>query len=96
MVVTRDIVIFIGLIVVFLPKKFPVVSPSYLGKFTTFSQAITLLVVMSEGVPVFRGVLYQFLNTFIYLTAVFTALSFVQYIFRGVAMLKEKLGTSHA
>lgn len=89
-VVVRDVAIFTGLLVLFLPRKFPTVSPSYLGKFTTFFQAATLLIVMSEGVPLFQGILPPFLLDVIYITALFTLLSFIQYTVRGIAMLKER------
>lgn len=89
MVVVRDIFIFAGLMIILLPQKFPVASPSYLGKFTTFFQAVMLLVVMSEGVPVFDVVLAPLSETVLMITAGLTLLSFVQYLIRGTMMLKE-------
>ncbi len=90
MVVVRDIFIFAGLIIILLPQKFPAASPSYLGKFTTFLQAITLFVVMSEGVPTFNALLSPLFNTVIYITTVLTLLSFIQYIFRGIVMIRDR------
>ena len=88
-VVGRDIVIFVGLLVVFIPQKFPVAAPSYLGKFTTFFQALTLLMVMSDRVPAFKGYLTPFYSTILYATAALTVLSFIQYISRGISMLNN-------
>ncbi|MCL4558836.1 MAG: CDP-alcohol phosphatidyltransferase family protein [Deltaproteobacteria bacterium] len=89
-VVSRDVVLLGGLLVVFMPQKFPVTSPSYLGKFTTFSQALTLLVVMSDGVPALKGYLSQFRVPILYATLVLTVLSLVQYVFRGISMLRHR------
>jgi cardiolipin synthase len=88
-VVGRDIVIFAGLLIVFMPQKFPVASPSYLGKFTNFFQALTLLMIMSDRVPAFSGYLRPLYTTVIYTTASFTIFSFLQYVFRGIVMLKQ-------
>jgi cardiolipin synthase len=88
-VVSRDVVIFGGLLVVFMPRKFPVASPSYLGKFTTFFQALTLFVVMSDRVPALKGYLTKLYPVVLYTTAVLTVLSFVQYVLRGIALLNR-------
>ncbi len=88
-VVGRDVVLLCGLLVVFMPQRFPVTSPSYLGKFTTFFQALTLLVVMSDSVPAFKGYLTRFYSPALYVTLVLTLLSLVQYVFRGIAMLRH-------
>jgi cardiolipin synthase len=93
MVVGRDIVIFVGLLVVFIPQKFPVASPSYLGKFTTFFQALTLLMVMSDRVPAFKGYLTPFYSSVLYTTAALTVLSFIQYVSRGISMLNHRVTT---
>ena len=92
-VVGRDIVIFVGLLVVFIPQKFPVAAPSYLGKFTTFFQALTLLMVMSDRVPSLKGYLTTFYSPVLYATAALTVLSFVQYISRGISMLNNGVTT---
>jgi len=89
-VVGRDIILFIGLLVIFFPKRFPVASPSYLGKFTTLFQACILLIVMSDRVPAFNGFLTPLFMPVVYATAVLTIFSFIQYTIRGIAMLKEK------
>ncbi len=88
-VVGRDIVLFGGLLVVFMPQKFPVASPSYLGKFTTFFQALLLLVVMSDRVPALKGYLSMLYPAILSATAVLTLLSLVQYVFRGIGMLNR-------
>lgn len=88
-VVGRDLILFGGLLVVFLPQKFPVASPSYLGKFTTFSQAITLLVVMSDRVPAVRGYLSPAYPAVLYVTGALTVLSLSQYVVRGIGMLRR-------
>ncbi|MGB9736604.1 MAG: CDP-alcohol phosphatidyltransferase family protein [bacterium] len=89
-VVGRDIVIFAGLFVVFMPQKFPVASPSYLGKFTTFFQALTLLLVMADRVPALKGYLTALYLPVLYTTATLTILSLIQYVARGILMLKHR------
>lgn len=89
-VVGRDVVIFAGLLVVFLPQKFPVASPSYLGKFTTFFQALILLLVMSDRVPSLKGFLTPLYLPVLYTTATLTILSLIQYVYRGILMLMHK------
>jgi len=88
-VVGRDVIIFAGLLVVFMPQKFPVASPSYLGKFTTFFQALTLLIVMTDKVPGLRGYSTPLYPTVLYTTASLTVLSLIQYVFRGILMLRH-------
>lgn len=94
LVVGRDVVLFAGLVVVFMPQKFPVASPSYLGKFTTFFQAITLLLIMTDRVPTLKGYSTPFYYPVLYITASLTILSLIQYVIRGILMLKQE-GSKH-
>ncbi len=89
-VIGRDVIIAVGLFVIFLPQKFPAVSPSYLGKFTTFAQAITLIISISSGIRYFNSVLSSFFMPSVYITALFTIVSMIQYIHRGIVMLKDR------
>ncbi len=79
-VISRDIIIILGAAVLHLVTGKLKVSPSWLGKVTTFLQMITiiaLLAVLKQAV--------LFWN----LTAIFTVLSGIDYIWRGSKLFNE-------
>jgi cardiolipin synthase len=89
-VLSRDVAIVVGSAVLYMQEHALTVSPSWLGKGTTFLQlflvAVTLLFMNFGGDPF----LHQLL---IWAVAAFTILSGLHYIVRGVGMLKLSLLT---
>ena len=79
-IVFRDLVIVVGLVVIFLVNGTVRVEPNLIGKTTTALQMITLVLIFLEWLP---AVIY-----FCYLTAFFTILSCLVYIVRDLRRLK--------
>jgi len=80
LVITRDGIIFLGSILIYLIKGKFKVAPSYFGKVTTFFQMFTIIFILSN-VPFWRIVLY--------LAVFFTVLSGADYIRRGNKLLND-------
>jgi cardiolipin synthase len=86
-VITRDVVILMGLLVMFLTGYHPKINPSFLSKTTTTFQIVTILfALMAWYFPTFK---HLFLVA-IYGTAIITILSGIQYIYIGTRILNEK------
>ncbi len=86
-VITRDVIILLGFLVMILTNYHPQINPSLLSKLTTVLQICTVLtVLMKDAYPLFKpisaGVIYG--------TAFFTILSGIQYIYIGTRILNEK------
>ncbi len=79
-VVSRDIIIIIGSVIIYLMKGVLEIMPSKLGKTTTFFQMLTVI-----------SVLLHFKYAFVIwnLAAIFTVLSGMGYIRRGSVVLSE-------
>jgi cardiolipin synthase len=86
-VITRDIIILVGFLVMFLVDYHPKISPSLLSKMTTTLQIVTILfVLLAWYFPAFKHVSILA----IYGTAMITILSGTQYIYIGARILNEK------
>jgi cardiolipin synthase len=86
-VVTRDVIILIGFLVLLLTNYHPKIRPSLVSKVTTVFQISTILLVFMEGyAPVFK----QLSTIAIYGTSIFTILSGAHYIYFGTRILNEK------
>ncbi len=86
-VVTRDIIILIGFLVMTLTSYHPEINPSLLSKMTTAFQILTIVLVLFTGYyPTFK----QISIIAIYGTAVMTILSGAHYIYIGTRILNEK------
>jgi cardiolipin synthase len=86
-VITRDVIILVGFLVMFLTGYRPKIQPSLLSKITTVFQIATILLVLMAGYsPVFQ----QLSVIAIYGTAVITILSGSHYIYIGTQILNEK------
>ncbi|MBU3911769.1 MAG: CDP-diacylglycerol--glycerol-3-phosphate 3-phosphatidyltransferase [Candidatus Omnitrophica bacterium] len=79
-VLTRDIIIVLGSVIIYFLKGDVTIKPSFLGKATTFFQMIAILAILT----VFRS--HRF---FVYPAAFFTILSGIDYIWRGSRQLNE-------
>jgi len=86
-VITRDIIILVGFLVMFLTNYHPKINPSLLSKMTTTFQIITILFALLAGLsPAFLR-----LSTLAYyVTGIITILSGTQYVYIGARILNEK------
>jgi cardiolipin synthase len=86
-VITRDVIIVVGFLVMFLTNYHPKINPSLLSKITTVFQILTIVLVLFTGYyPAFK----QISMIAIYGTAVMTVLSGAHYIYIGTRILNEK------
>jgi cardiolipin synthase len=83
-VITRDVVIFLGFFLFFLTNYHPKVRPSMLSKVTTNFQIVTILVILLAE---YWSFLTQLIPIGVYGTALFTILSGAHYIFIGTKIL---------
>lgn len=86
-VITRDIIIMVGFLVMFLTNYHPKISPSFLSKTTTTFQILTILCALLAGLlPGFK----ELSSLAYYATGIITILSGVQYVYIGARMLNGK------
>lgn len=84
-VVSRDLIILLGVIILYLLKIEVIITPSIWGKLTTFFQMFTILSLLIN-LPFFRWV---------YTTAIiFTLISGIDYFLRGVKVLNAKINST--
>jgi CDP-diacylglycerol--glycerol-3-phosphate 3-phosphatidyltransferase len=86
-VVSRDLVISFGFAILKMLKIDIEISPSFWGKFTTFSQMITILWILLN-IP------YHFYISLV--AAAFTLISGLDYFSRGIKALNVKVNSSHS
>jgi len=79
-VITRDIIIIIGSLLIYILKGNIDIRPSWLGKITTFFQMISILFILA---------IFKYNQFFIYPAVAVTLLSTVDYIWRGSRLLSE-------
>jgi cardiolipin synthase len=86
-VITRDVIILVGFLVMLLTNYHPKINPSLLSKITTTFQILTVVLVLFTGYyPAFK----QLSIVSIYGTAIITILSGSHYIYLGTRILNEK------
>jgi cardiolipin synthase len=86
-VITRDVIILVGFLVMTLTNYHPKINPSLLSKMTTAFQIVTILLSLMAGYsPTFQ----QLSMIAIYGTAILTILSGSHYIYIGTRILNEK------
>jgi cardiolipin synthase (CMP-forming) len=86
-VITRDVIILVGMLVMILTSYRPEINPSFLSKTTTTFQIVTILfVLLAWDFPTFK----QLSTIAIYGTAIITILSGSQYIYIGTQILNGK------
>jgi cardiolipin synthase len=83
--ISRDVIILLGVLVLYL-NRYPVkIQPSLLGKATTCMQVVTILIVLSDDYLNIRFLkIYSF-----WLAALFTVASGLQYIRSGLIVLNQ-------
>jgi len=79
-VISRDIIILLGSSVIYFLKGTITIKPSILGKITTFFQMIAILAILT---------IFRYNKFLIYPAVFFTALSGIDYIWRGSKQLNE-------
>jgi len=87
-VITRDVIIVLGFLVMVLNNYHPKINPSILSKMTTVFQIITIALVLLSG---YYPALRQLSVIAVYGTAVMTVLSGSHYIYLGTRILNEKI-----
>ena len=86
-VITRDIMILVGFLVMFLTNHHPKINPSLLSKMTTTFQIITILLALLAG---FSATFLRLSTLAYYVTGIITVLSGTQYVYIGARILNEK------
>jgi cardiolipin synthase len=86
-VITRDVIILVGFLVMWLTNYHPEIHPSLLSKMTTAFQIATILLVLMID---YSSTFQQLSVIAIYATAVLTILSGLHYIYTGTRILNEK------
>jgi len=86
-VITRDIMILVGFLVMFLTNHHPKINPSLLSKMTTTFQIITILLALLAG---FSATFLRLSTYAYYVTGIITVLSGTQYVYIGARILNGK------
>jgi cardiolipin synthase len=89
-VITRDVIILLGILVMIFINHRPKIEPTFLSKATTTLQILTVvLVLLSRDELMF----YRLYTVAIYGTTIFTILSGVHYMYIGIRILNERIAT---
>jgi cardiolipin synthase len=89
-VITRDVIILLGILVIMLISHPPKIHPSFISKATTTFQILTVLLALLTGYnPLFKRLTY----IAIYGTTILTILSGIHYIYLGTRILNQKKST---
>jgi cardiolipin synthase len=89
-VITRDIIILLGILVIMLISHPPQIRPSFISKVTTTFQILTVLLALLTGYdPLFKPLT----SGAIYGTTCLTILSGIHYIYLGTRILNQKKST---
>lgn len=81
-VLSRDIIILLGLLIIYFLKGNVTIKPSWLGKVTTFFQMIAIMAVL---------VTFRYNKFLIYPAVLFTVFSGIDYVWRGSKQLSEDI-----
>jgi len=85
-VISRDMVILLGISLLFILSISFDVKPAFISKITTLSQILTVfLVLMSKSFPLFTS--YEVIEVFFWITASFTIISGFNYLLRGIKFI---------
>lgn len=77
-VISRDIIIFLGIAIIYFLKGEIKIKPSWLGKMTTFFQMLAILAIL---------IIFKYNKFLIYPAVFFTVISGIDYIWRGSRQL---------
>jgi len=87
LVITRDVIILVGLLVMILTNYHPKIQPSLLSKITTVFQISTILLILMAG---HNPIFYKLSTVAIYGATFFTIISGSHYIYIGTRILNGK------
>ncbi|MFC1623756.1 CDP-diacylglycerol--glycerol-3-phosphate 3-phosphatidyltransferase [Candidatus Omnitrophota bacterium] len=79
-VISRDIIIILGFLLIYFLKGSTSIKPSMLGKITTFFQMIAIMAILT---------IFKYNKFLMYPAVLFTVLSCIDYIWRGSKQLSE-------
>jgi cardiolipin synthase len=85
-VIARDMMILLGISVLFLNRLEIIIKPSFLSKITTWAQFVTVLIVLSESYLPSITKLYPYI---FYVTGLLTIGSGLHYMYSGLKMIGE-------
>ncbi|UCG12937.1 MAG: CDP-alcohol phosphatidyltransferase family protein [Deltaproteobacteria bacterium] len=85
-VLSRDVLIVMGVFILFMQDLPFEIKPSLSSKLTTFTQIITVIITMTTAIV---GPHQIVLNVMFYLTGAVTIVSWVQYMGRGLRIMQE-------
>ncbi len=89
-VITRDVIILLGILVIMLLSRPPAIHPSFISKMTTTFQILTVILALLAGYDSF----FKHLTPIaIYATTFLTVLSGIHYIYVGIQILNQKKPT---
>ena len=86
MVISRDVMILLGVFILFMNNLKFNIKPAASSKITTCLQFVTVIAVLAKNYIVFLDGYYPFL---FYATAFFTVISFLQYMYQWFRMMGE-------
>ena len=85
-VISRDMVILLGISLLFIMSVPFEIKPAFISKVTTLFQILTVfLVLMSKSCPFFMN--YGAVEVFFWMTAIVTVISGFHYLFRGIKFI---------
>jgi len=85
-IVSRDVIIVLGIAMLFVSGSEVPIRPSIISKLTTLLQIMTVFVILSRDL---WAVIWQMRDTLVWLTTVFTVLSGLHYIYFGVKIFSR-------
>jgi|YelNatPaOPRAMG01_1025707.scaffolds.fasta_scaffold26139_4 cardiolipin synthase len=87
LVISRDIIILGGLLILFILGRLPKIQPTLASKLTTFFQLLTIVIVLFSQIVPFGSLLIKVL---IWTTGAFTILSGLQYVKKGIEIFGQE------
>ncbi|MBN1830785.1 MAG: CDP-alcohol phosphatidyltransferase family protein [Deltaproteobacteria bacterium] len=91
-VIARDMMILLGILVLFLNRLEVIIKPSFLSKITTWAQFVTVLIVLTEFYLSTVNKIYPYI---FYLTGLLTVSSGLHYMYRGFKIIGEAPAERH-
>ncbi len=87
LVISRDIIILGGLLILFIISRIPKIQPTLASKITTFFQLLTIVLVLFAQIAPFSSLLLKIL---IWTTGVLTIFSGLQYVKKGIEIFGQE------
>lgn len=87
LVISRDVIILGGLLILFIVSRIPKIQPTLASKITTFLQLLTIVVVLFSQIASFPPLP---LKVSIWATGTFTIYSGLQYVKKGIEIIGQE------